>query len=102
MQDGHGAADHAAILGPEAVRSAGGADAGDAVLRAGAGAVAAVQAAAAVPHRRLTAGGARAGVGAAARGERGIAGRRPILQAVAPRGMGFYRRQRGLLRAGKA
>ena len=102
VQDGQGAADGAAFAGPEAVGGAGGADAGDAVRRAGAGAVAAVQAAAAVPHRRLTAGGARAGAGATARGEGGIAGRRPILQAVAPRGMGFYRRQRGLLRAGKA
>ena len=102
VQGGHRAAVGAVFPSPEAVRGAGGADAGDAVLRAGAGAVAAVQAAAAVLHRRLTAGGASAGAGAAARGEGWVAGRRPILQAVAPRGMRFYRRQRGLLRAGKA
>jgi hypothetical protein len=102
VQGGHRAAVGAVFPGPETVRGAGGADAGDAVLRAGAGAVAAVQAAAAVLHRRLTAGGASAGAGAAARGEGWVAGRRPILQAVAPRGMRFYRRQRGLLRAGKA
>jgi hypothetical protein len=102
VQGGYRVAVGAAFLGPVTVRGAGGADAGDAVRRAGAGAVAAVQAAAAVPHRRLPAVGARAGAGTAAWGEGGIAGRLPILQAVAPRGMGFYRRQRGLLRAGKA
>jgi hypothetical protein len=82
------------------VGRAGGADAGDTGLGARAGAVAAMQPAAAVVHGRLAAGCARAGAGAAAWGEGGIAGRRPILQPVAPRGMGFYRRQRGLLRGG--
>ena len=53
-----------------------------------------MQAAAAVRHRRLTAGEAGAGAGAAARGDGGIAAWRPILQSAAPLGMGFYHRQR--------
>ena len=55
---------------------------------------AAMQAAAAVLHRRLTAGEAAARAGAAARGEGRIATWRPILQSAAPLGMGFYHRQR--------
>ncbi|MGC1412429.1 MAG: hypothetical protein WA864_26220, partial [Acetobacteraceae bacterium] len=50
VQGSHRFAGGAEFLGPETVRGAGGADAGDPVLRAGAGAVAAVEAAAAVLH----------------------------------------------------
>jgi hypothetical protein len=100
QQLGEIAAESAAFVVPVTVRGAGGADAIQAILGAWARAVAAMEAAAAVAHCRLAAGSAGAGAGAAAWGERGIARRRPILQAVAPRDMGFYRRHRGLLGAG--
>jgi hypothetical protein len=102
QQLGEVAAEGAALLAPVAVLRAGRAEAGDAALGSWASAVAAMQAAPAVPHRRLAAGGASAGAGAAAGYERGITRRRPILQPVAPRDMGSYLRQRGLLRAGMA
>jgi hypothetical protein len=81
-----------------AVLRAGGAQAVQSLVGAWAGAAPAMQAAAAVLHRRLTARRAGAGEGAAPWRQRGIACRRPILQPVAPRDMGFYLRQRGMSR----
>jgi hypothetical protein len=93
LQGGDAAAEDAAFLAPEAMARAGGTDAVDACLGARSGAQAAMQAAAAVFHRRLTAGEAASRAGAAARGEGRIATWRPILQSAAPLGMGFYHRQ---------
>jgi hypothetical protein len=89
------AAEGAAFLAPEAVGGVRGAEAREAVGGARPGAAAAMHPATTVRHRRLAAFGACPRVGAAPRRGGGITGRRPILQPVAPLGMGSYRRQRG-------
>ena len=88
-------AEGATFTGPPAVGRVGGPDALATGLGARPGAAAAVQPASAVRHRRLATGAPCPGARPAARRNRGIAGRHPILQPVAPLGMGFYRHGHG-------